>query len=49
MHARDGGVSMHNGSRSAYYAYKMLLTLCLLPVRRRSPSREERGAQAQAS
>ncbi len=39
MHARESGVSMHAGGRSAYYAYKMLLTLCLLPWRRQSPFR----------
>ncbi len=39
MRERSGGVSMHRGGRLAYYGYKMLLTLCLLPVRRRSPFR----------
>jgi len=39
MHTRSGGVSMHRGGKAAYYAYKMLLTLCLLPWRRRSPFR----------
>src|SRR5262249_42973296 len=39
MHARKGGVSMHRGGRAAYYAYKMLLTLALIPIRRRSPFR----------
>ncbi|MEM7199977.1 MAG: glycosyltransferase family 2 protein [Planctomycetota bacterium] len=42
MRERSGGVSMHRGGRAAYYAYKMLLTLSLLPVRRRSPYRAER-------
>lgn len=40
MHARKGGVSMHRGLRLAYYAYKMLVTLALLPVRRPGPLRE---------
>ncbi len=44
MRERSGGVSMHRGGRAAYYAYKMVLTLCLLPVRRRSPYRAERRA-----
>jgi glycosyltransferase involved in cell wall biosynthesis len=39
MHPRLGGLSMHRGGRAAYYAYKMLLTLSLLVVRRRSPFR----------
>ena len=39
MHARKGGLSMHRGARIAYYGYKMLLTLLLLPVRRPTPSR----------
>ena len=39
MHARLGGVSMHRGLRIAYYAYKMFLTLLLLPVRRATPLR----------
>ncbi|MBX3463406.1 MAG: glycosyltransferase family 2 protein [Planctomycetes bacterium] len=39
MCARLGGVSMHRGARIAYYAYKMLVTLCLLPVRRPTPLR----------
>ncbi len=42
MHPRLGGVSMHRGSKIAYYVYKMLLTLTLLPVRRRSISRAGR-------
>ena len=49
MHARSGGVSMHAGGRSAYYAYKMALTLSLLPWRRRSPFRSSRAAPARAS
>ena len=40
MHTRKGGVSMHRGTRLAYYAYKMLLTLLLLPVRRVAPLRD---------
>ena len=40
MHARKGGLSMHRGTRIAYYGYKMLLTLLLLPVRRSTPSRK---------
>lgn len=39
MHARAGGLSMHRGMRIAYYCYKMLLTLALLPIRRPSPLR----------
>ena len=39
MHERRGGMSMHRGARIAYYGYKMLLTLLLLPIRRPSPSR----------
>lgn len=40
MRERRGGLSMHRGARIAYYGYKMLLTLLLLPVRRASPLRE---------
>lgn len=40
MHARRGGLSMHRGARIAYYAYKMFLTLILLPWRRPSPLRQ---------
>lgn len=39
MHARKGGLSMHRGARIAYYAYKMFLSLLLLPIRRPSPLR----------
>lgn len=39
MHARLGGISMHRGARVAYYGYKMLLTLLLLPWRRPTPFR----------
>ncbi|MCA8942889.1 MAG: glycosyltransferase family 2 protein [Planctomycetes bacterium] len=46
MHPRIGGVSMHRGSRVMYYAYKMALTLPLLPIRRSSPFREGRKATA---
>lgn len=42
MHERLGGVSMHRGSRAAYYAYKMALTLPLLPIRRSSYTRAGR-------
>ena len=42
MHERPSGASMHRGGRAAYYAYKMLLTLSLLPVRRLSPFRSGR-------
>lgn len=42
MHERSGGTSMHRGGRAAYYAYKMLLTLSLLPIRRGSPFRSGR-------
>jgi len=40
MHERLGGLSMHRGARIAYYGYKMLLTLLLLPVRRATPLRQ---------
>jgi glycosyltransferase involved in cell wall biosynthesis len=40
MHTRKGGASMHRGARVAYYGYKMLLTLLLLPVRRPTPLRQ---------
>ena len=43
MHERVSGVSMHRGGRAAYYAYKMALTLPLLPVRRRSMFRAGRA------
>ena len=49
MHPRGGGVSMHRGGRAAYYAYKMVLTLSLLPWRRRSPYRSGRETTARAS
>ncbi|MHC4512522.1 MAG: glycosyltransferase family 2 protein [Planctomycetota bacterium] len=49
MYERKGGVSMHRGSKSAYYAYKMLLTLALMAVRRVSPFRSPHTASAQAS
>jgi len=39
MHERRGGLSMHRGARIAYYGYKMLVTLLLLPVRRPTPLR----------
>ena len=39
MRARRSGLSMHRGGRAAYYTYKMLLTLALLPVRRPTPFR----------
>jgi glycosyltransferase involved in cell wall biosynthesis len=39
MHERRGGMSMHRGARIAWYAYKMLVTLLLLPVRRPTPLR----------
>lgn len=41
MHTRLGGVSMHRGARIAYYGYKMVLTLPLLPVRRKTPFRSQ--------
>lgn len=41
MHPRASGVSMHRGGRIAYYGCKMLLTLSLLPWRRRSPFRSQ--------
>jgi hypothetical protein len=46
MHERLGGVSMHRGSRAAYYMFKMLLNLALLPVRRPSPFRGGRAVAA---
>ena len=49
MHPRSGGVSMHRGARVVYYAYKMVLTLALLPWRRRSPYRAGRATTAQVS
>ena len=39
MHERVGGLSMHRGARIAYYGYKMLLTLLLMPIRRPTPLR----------
>lgn len=39
MRPRLGGVSMHRGARIAYYGYKMLVTLFLLPWRRPTPLR----------
>ncbi len=39
MHPRVGGVSMHRGTRAAFYAYKMFMSLALLKVRRSSPYR----------
>jgi glycosyltransferase involved in cell wall biosynthesis len=44
MHPRQGGTSMHRGGKVAFYAYKMFLTLTLLPVRRSSPFRSGRAA-----
>ena len=49
MHERTGGVSMHRGSRAAYYAYKMILTLALLAIRRVSPFRTHRGVSPQTN
>ena len=49
MHPRAGGVSMHRGSRVAYYAYKMILTLSLLPIRRASPYRAGRAVATRTS
>ena len=42
MYERKGGVSMHGGRKAAYYFYRMLLSLSLMPWRRRSPFRSER-------
>lgn len=39
MHERRGGLSMHRPGRIAWYAYKMALSLALLPIRRRTPLR----------
>jgi glycosyltransferase involved in cell wall biosynthesis len=39
MHPRLGGVSMHRGTRAAFYAYKMFMSLAMLRIRRRSPYR----------
>ena len=44
MYPRRGGTSMHRGGRVAFYAYKMLMNLSLLPVRRMSPFRAGRAA-----
>lgn len=44
MHPRTGGVSMHRGSRAAFYAYMMILRLGLMPIRRSSPFRSGRVA-----
>ncbi|HLU40600.1 MAG TPA: glycosyltransferase family 2 protein [Planctomycetota bacterium] len=44
MYPRRGGASMHRGSKVAFYAYKMVLNLSLLPVRRPSPFRAGRSA-----
>ena len=49
MHPRVGGVSMHRGSRVVFYAYKMFLTLALLPIRRASPYRSGRALAARTS
>lgn len=49
MHPRRGGRSMLRGGRAAYYTYKMLLTLSLLPIRRRSPFRSERLPAARST
>lgn len=40
MHERKGGLSMHRGARIAYYGYKMLITLLMLPIRRATPLRQ---------
>ena len=39
MHERIGGLSMHRGAKIAYYGYKMLLTLLMMPIRRATPLR----------
>jgi glycosyltransferase involved in cell wall biosynthesis len=49
MHQRAGGISMHRGTRAAYYGYKMMLSLSLLPIRRRSTVRRGRAAVAARS
>lgn len=41
MRARRRGKSMHGGIRVLYYFYRLGLCLLLLPVRRRSPYREQ--------
>ena len=46
MYERIGGVSMHRGTRVAWYGYKMLVTLALLPIRRTSPLRSGRELHA---
>lgn len=48
MQPRLSGASMHRGARVAWYAYKMLVTLLLLPVRRQTPFRR-RDTIARAS
>jgi len=42
MRPRLAGASMHGGIRVAYYFYRLFVCLLLLPVRRRSPWRNER-------
>jgi glycosyltransferase involved in cell wall biosynthesis len=42
MHERKGGVSMHRGGRVAFYVYKMVIRLTMLPIRRVSPFRDGR-------
>ena len=41
MHERQGGLSMHRGLKVAFYAFKMAMTLLLLPIRRRTPTRAQ--------
>lgn len=48
MLPRHSGLSMHRGTRIAYYGYKMLVTLLLLPVRRQTPLRRRDGVQGVA-
>jgi hypothetical protein len=43
MRPRRAGRSMHRGWRLFYYFYRLALCLLLLPVRRTSPYRAERG------
>jgi len=39
FHARAGGQSMHDGLRSIYYVYKMLLSMVLVAYRHRHDRR----------
>jgi len=49
MHEREGGVSMHGGTRIAYYGYKMMITLLLMPIRRKTPFRKQDSVAGRAT